>query len=87
VADRREMPSRQALVPPEDRPFLQFMYVGRHSTHLVRRLCLLFAAKARIISAYCAEIKQATLRNWAGIRIFAGMELGSLDDLKTEKDS
>jgi hypothetical protein len=66
VADRREMPSRQALVPPEARPFLQFMYVSRHSPHLMRRLCLSFAAKARTISAHCAEIKRVNLRSRAG---------------------
>jgi hypothetical protein len=51
VTDRREMPSRQVLVPPEAWPFLQFMYVSCHSPHLMRGLSLLFVAKARTKTA------------------------------------
>jgi hypothetical protein len=66
VADWREMLSPYALVPPKSWPFLQFMYVSCHSTHLMRILCFLFAAKARTISAFSAENKRANLCSRVG---------------------
>src|SRR5579872_844717 len=51
VAHRRQRLREALSVPAKPGPILQFVYVTRQSPHSMRRLCGLFSANARIISA------------------------------------
>src|SRR5581483_9659639 len=55
MAHRRQAVGQAVLIPAEFGPIGQFVDVGGHSPRLLRRIWPLFAAGARLFTAYSAE--------------------------------
>ena len=71
VSNIGELRGKLLLAPMELRPVFQFVDIGGHSPHLMRRLWVLFSAKSSVFDA-CYAVNRADIH-----RVMAGKHLAS----------